>query len=474
MMSRSWESYSTNVINQWLAELQEKEAINLVSDPNYYASRPEILIGSSLPVNLLLGDGKQALSDVFLAIQSAKHEILFVTCFWAKSHSQVALASALRTLSARALAQSRRIRVRICFSSLSPIQMLTQSSSLLGKEYPLPSWIMLGLPDPTELGGLDLTVKSVFVWPFSVMHSKFVIVDRQTVFLPSCNISWESWFEGCIELRGDIVVKLSLFWQEFWGRDENLPLNLDTGELVEDPSRAVDLEARVAIDGPVQDLLRIPLSSNSPVMTILLPSPHQRNPAFRPVSASIPPPSPLNLFLLNIFSAAKESIYIQTPNVTSPPVLSAILSALGRGVNVKIVTNTKMMMAEQIITSGQLTECALLGLRRRYQQAQLSRARSDIEEGQAGLGKLEMFYYDSSLNEEDKNDGPVKSHLKLTIVDQEIVVLGSGNMDRASWYTSQELGVAFIGRELAVRIAQGVSECLKGRLRSAAPGSLTN
>ena len=47
--------------------------------------------------------------------------------------------------------------------------------------------------------------------------------------------------------------------------------------------------------------------------------------------------------------------------------------------------------------------------------------------------------------------------MKCTIVDGEVVVLGSGNMDRASWYTSQEVGVAVEGRD-AVREIWGMIE----------------
>jgi hypothetical protein len=37
-------------------------------------------------------------------------------------------------------------------------------------------------------------------------------------------------------------------------------------------------------------------------------------------------------------------------------------------------------------------------------------------------------------------------------------------MDRASWFTSQELGVAFLGREVAERIKGAVDEGLEGRV----------
>ena len=60
--------------------------------------------------------------------------------------------------------------------------------------------------------------------------------------------------------------------------------------------------------------------------------------------------------------------------------------------------------------------------------------------------------------------GAVKSHLKMTVVDGEVVVLGSGNMDRASWYTSQEVGVAVFGREVVRMVRGKVDEALRGRV----------
>ena len=66
-----------------------------------------------------------------------------------------------------------------------------------------------------------------------------------------------------------------------------------------------------------------------------------------------------------------------------------------------------------------------------------------MEEGQAHeVGRLRVGYFvPGSIYK--------KSHIKGTVVDEEVIVLGSGNMDRASWYTSQELGIALEGRQVA-------------------------
>ena len=51
----------------------------------------------------------------------------------------------------------------------------------------------------------------------------------------------------------------------------------------------------------------------------------------------------------------------------------------------------------------------------------------------------------------------------MTIVDDEVLVLGSGNLDRASWFTSQELGVAFFDKEVVTKVGTAVDEGVQGR-----------
>ena len=80
------------------------------------------------------------------------------------------------------------------------------------------------------------------------------------------------------------------------------------------------------------------------------------------------------------------------------------------------------------------------------------------------LGKLDIAYYQPHDRKAHAPDEPTKSHLKLTIFDDRIAVLGSGNQDRASWYTSQELGIAFNSEAVAARIRNCVRDALKDRL----------
>ena len=367
-------------------------------------------------------------STILPALESARYEVLFVTCFWARSVCLEKLSSTLVKLSDGAQSQpagTPKLRLRLCFSSRSLTQKLFHTSSANGYIYPPSRWRSLGLPPPEDVQGLDLQVKSLFVLPFSVMHPKFVIIDRQIVLLPSCNLSWENWLECCLPVTGPIVNLFIRFWQDTWGRNDWVELP------------ATHLSYQVS-------------STVKSYTAAFLPSPYHRNPHFQLLPSTSflpPPPTPLNVCLLHLFSRALNCILLLTPNLTSPTVISALLEALSRGVNVTIITNRRMMILEQLITSGTITEISVWKLRRRH--SRLSRRAlaphhlEDLENRveARNIGSLKIGYYRSTVEYK-------KTHIKCSTVDDRVVVLGSGNMDRASWYTSQELGVAIEGEEV--------------------------
>ncbi|RMD44527.1 hypothetical protein DV735_g538, partial [Chaetothyriales sp. CBS 134920] len=267
--------------------------------PDYYNDDPATLLTSSQIEDLSISTGASLFSHFEPVLLSAEHSLIIVTCFWARSKSLDTLNHVLRTLSSRSgSGGDKKLRVRICFSSLSVTQKLFHTRSLSGQPWPPATWASkLGLAPPSELSGLDLEVKSIFVLPFSVMHPKFIIVDGRTVLLPSCNVSWEDWCEGGVQLSGDIVGQFIRFYNSFWA-------DATTGAAAE--------------------------------------------PA---------PATPLNTFLLTAITHATRSVVITTPNLTSPPLISALLTALRSGVDVTIYTSARMMLLEQLLTAGTITEC---------------------------------------------------------------------------------------------------------------------
>ncbi|KAF2137223.1 uncharacterized protein K452DRAFT_257979 [Aplosporella prunicola CBS 121167] len=463
----SWEGLSREVVVANLQqELRTLTGKRRKDEPNYYVEDPPSLITESFLHSFQVGTGGSIFTDILPRIQNAQSEIIFVTCFWAKSASLEKLGETLKGLSQKSLRAMTTgappIRVRICFSSLSVGQKLFQTNSLEGRVYEPAEYVQkLGLPSHDELSGLDLEVKCIFIKPFSVMHPKFIIVDRSLVWLPSCNVSWEEWFEGCLALSGPVVSQFLTFWQHFWNRGKapsSIPQSLDPGET------AIALHRRFAVvSEPPNTLSTLEGTTGVAIPTVFLPSPHHANPRFG--MPGPPPQTPLNAFVLHRLRDANFDIYIQTPNVTCTAVVKALHHALKNGVNVHIVTSERLMLAEQLGTAGTTTAREIKGLIKRYRklptETPIYDTPRDPPRHPPHRGRLRVEYYEPRPAAGDGE--PVQSHLKLTIVDDRFIVLGSGNMDRASFYTSQELGVAFYSDRLASDIQDLLRKNLEGR-----------
>jgi phosphatidylserine/phosphatidylglycerophosphate/cardiolipin synthase-like enzyme len=476
-MSQSQEQHP--LIASFLSNINEPSILakQNLDHPNYWTSNPSSLLTTSNIQSVSLGTGNRILETLLPALESAESEVLFVTCYWAASDSLNRIADSLRKLSARNLAspKNNKTRMRICFSSSGVWQKLSHPQSRQGRTYSPSEWSnTLGLPGPDELQGIDLQVKSVFFLPISIIHPKFVVVDRRLAFLPSCNVSWEEWLEGCVVLSGEIVQQFVRFWEEFWAEGEDL------GRL----SAIAGSEETTAYSSSPSSAL---LSHLSPFQlprtrtpTLFLPSPHHRNPHFHPLpfqSHPDTPPTPLNTFLLLAFASAKKSIQIQTPNLTSQPAIEALLAALERGVEVRITTSENLQRIEQVVTAGTTTRRCIAQLVKGHAAltAEIERRPEEtVEQGRSGVGRLSISYYQSQSRlqaqgsspqevERQAPDEPVQSHFKLTIIDGEVAVFGSGNLDRASWFTSQELGLAFFGREFVSKVEEGLEGAMAGR-----------
>jgi hypothetical protein len=455
---------------EWLKEMTCRVPFSNERWPNYFVSEPRTLVTTSQPLSFTLGTGPQVLSSVLPQCLETKHEVIIVTCFWSTtSQSCRDVASLLRKLSARAIEQDRRIQVRLCFSTESAWRRFNPRRRT-GKIHPPKSWERLGLPAKEEIKGLNLVVKSTFVPPFSVMHPKFILMDRERAWMPSCNVSWENWFEGCIEVRGNVTNKIFEFWSSFWGAGvagllPQLPMETSTTN----SSMVSNQIEQPQIPGAYKTAFIMP-----EITTIMLPSPHHWFPSFL---IHRPHVTPLTTFLLHIFRAAKSKIYIQTPNLTCHLVLRAIVDAFKRGVDIHIVTSKRLMILEQLVTAGTTTELEVRHIARHYKKIKHNR-RVEIKRserraangyrvgiGPPELGSLDMGYYKPAMLG-DPNE-PVKSHLKFVCVDDEVTVMGSGNMDRASWYTSQELGIAFFSKDLAKQLSQSLEIALEDRVQYA-------
>ncbi|ATY63605.1 MmgE/PrpD family protein [Cordyceps militaris] len=463
--------FPASFVDPWRELIGAHEHEQAHDFPAYSASTLAPLVTTSTLTELYVGTGHTIYERALLpAIRSAKRSVHLVTCFWADSPTANSIRATLFELAASRASQSDLppLRITIGFSSRGLLQKLFHTSSRDGHVYPPSAWKALKLPDQQTLqsGSIELTVKTLFFTPFSVMHPKYLIIDEAEAWVPSCNVSWEKWFEGCVQLHGGAVQSLLSFHERVWGfgmspPDATLTHRMQSnGTAMDRPATAslgghaaVDLSGTVDTMSPTQSV-KLNLESTP---TILLPSSHHRNPGFSWIPflrKPNPPMTPLNAAILTLFANAEHSIVLVTPNVTSKPVMHAILAALGRGVSVEIRTNESMMLLEQLATCGTTTSRCINKLIKEYSRlagVHDRRSRSDLEAQPHPLGQLTVYYYQHRPEREGQPDEPVVSHFKMTMVDDTYLLLGSGNMDRASWWTSQELGILFYVPEFAER-----------------------
>lgn len=453
------------------------------------------LLTTSTPLSYHVGTGRQILNHVFHSIltgpESVTHELLFVTCFWANSASLGYLSKTLlelNRLNATSSGGYRRgkLRIRICVSSTSLFQKLLHTSSSEGYTYPntAVAYRRLGIPPPDQLKNLDVIIKSKFFRPISVLHGKFVIVDRKRLYLPSCNVSWEEWLEGMGVFEGSIVNTFLKYYQQVWG---------DCGEAFQgfagESATQVYSEGAGAIWSPTPPPpISVQFSRNAVTPTIFLPQPH--HPVFPPLflvpkfvsnilSTCLPfqispndqlaPATAQNTFMSGLIRQAQNSVFIQTPNLTSPYLLEVLYERLikpGQPIHIEILTSKRMMVVEQIVTTGfggpsgqwgATTEACIRKL--------LQRLKGNINP----LSDLHIDYYaplsptvtdpdkENLLTAQEEMELARQSHVKVMIVDHEATVVGSANGDRASWYTSGEVNLLVFDTQFA----QGVRGCLE-------------
>ncbi|KAI6781138.1 uncharacterized protein J7T54_002494 [Emericellopsis cladophorae] len=463
--------FPESFVGPWTDRLRAHRDDQLNDFPNYHIANPETLITTSVPRALYVGTGLSIFTRALLpAILNAQHSIHFVTCYWAESPTLSSFRETLLKLaSARADTPGQKpLKITIGFSSSGLFQKLFHTSSLNGHVVPPREWEKMGLPSETALkmGTIELTVKSLFFTPFSVMHPKYLIVDGARCWVPSCNVSWERWFEGCIELEGEVVGQLMRFHDQTWGAHGATELlsvgnrRYSSGTLQPLRNKRASLHSG-GLDMSATQSLKFPATEATP--TILLPSSHHRNPRFSLfpfLSQSNPPITPLNAALLTLIENAQRQINIVTPNVTSWPLMEALLASLARGVDVHIRTSRSMMVMEQLVTAGTTTAWCLDRFIKKYKALVNSKPMlNDPEAPALGVGRLDILYYKPLSLRQKEDDEPVLSHFKMTMVDEEFVIFGSGNVDRASWWTSQEIGVLLHAPEFdGQRLWEGVLE----------------
>ncbi|KAF3932212.1 hypothetical protein ABW20_dc0109860 [Dactylellina cionopaga] len=510
------------------AKSSDRAVSSSPSSGNLLATRLDHLSSVTHPLDELLSETLVSSYDVgtgdsLTNLQCSKaleadHELIIVTGFLHPSSNSVkTLNRTLEILATRqTLKKVRRgtdttLKVHICFSSSGFLQKVLHTKNPKGRVWTEKEWEKLGLGDPHYLKGkIELTVKSLFFRPVGLLHGKYMIVDRRMLVVPSANFSWEEWLEGAttyishatslsatnIPSPGtpDIVKQFVRYWESVWRVGE------EPGP--EEFERVWESFPVTVHEGGGSIIMSKPMPASIDQMkfsgyvpTVFLPHPEQ---------GSFPPVWPLgqieiiwkivrtlmglilergpedvegylgnpqNAFIMAAIEGAEQSIYMHTPNVTAKPILNALVRAVKRGVTVEVVTSMEMMKWEQLVTAGTTTERCL-----KKMVKEIAKFTDKTPQGAITTGGLFIYQFNPTKRpqlppfvknprDNHKLQWYDKSHVKCLIVDEEVVMLGSGNADRASWVTSQEVNVGlFLNKEKAGMVRKALVDALAGRL----------
>lgn len=183
----------------------------------------------------------------------------------------------------------------------------------------------------------------------------------------------------------------------------------------------------------------IPISTPSPFPIAIV----SRPPYGQPNNSNVFVPQ--NEAWLSCIRNAKQSIFIQTPDLNATPLHAACIAALKRGV--------------------EITYYVCLG----YNDA------GEIMPGQGGTNEMFAGNLVDALTEPERKlfhvcyyvgkdqDHPIyhsfkarSCHVKLLIADGHIGIQGSGNQDTQSWYHSQEINVMIDSEEVCRKWREGI------------------
>jgi phosphatidylserine/phosphatidylglycerophosphate/cardiolipin synthase-like enzyme len=237
----------------------------------------------------------------------------------------------------------------------------------------------------------------------------------------------ENWYELAVRLEGDIV---QYFLRYFFYYYDPTGAAVPPSEIVSHP-----IETSSTFRESYSDLI-YPLQSPLIPLAFLSCGPSRYGALpFAPIRA-IPA-----LFHIGAITNARRTIFIQTPNLTSRAIIRALKVALLKKVQVTVYLPHNMVVLETLVTGWSTTECQvrLLGRwARRHPGTNLT---------------IEWFKRDRGQNFVLDGD---KSHIKFMVVDEELVIVGSSNLDRASACTSGEVNVAISSPTLAKDILAGI------------------
>jgi len=303
------------------------------------------------------------------------------------------------------------------------------------------------------------------------MHNKLLIADGALAMVGGRNISDEYFARNPVAnfidldaiAAGRVVPQLAMHFDRYWNSDESFPVSYFSSS--RDPGVYSGLlekllppnAGRIALELPEKDLLDLePVSKELQANHLTLVTGLAYAVADRPSKRFLPPEelesSSLMTGAVSQMLGARTELVVTSPYlVPGKPGMNVLQSLKQKGVRMTLVTNSLPATDSAFVYFGYA----------RY-RPRIAKAGVEIYEVSASTpqGNKAVFGGGSSRG---------RLHAKLAIIDEEVVLLGSLNLDPRSARRNTELGVAVDSPALAkqaLRIVEAMkAEAYRVRLQ---------
>jgi len=420
----------------------------VILKPMSDVASPSLVVETGICTATVVSTAEDCVRHYAHIIANAESEILLGASFWHVGTLSDIIKDALCALNQRvgelnaANGTSEKVNVKIIFDGGPRIK--TRKIVKTSK------FAKLHFPEVDKVPNLNLEVMRFHQGILGAFHGKFMVVDRKIALSNSGNVRDTPNLEFCVQLEGSIVNAFYDLFMKSWLSDDSFIL-ADQTTLNPSPDEVFDNQTES------QKIPDLPDSAN-PIMqeqdqdqnqTRLEDCPgflrifrHKLHDPVPMVMVNRPPhgaighsdfDTPQNAAWLAAFKYARKKIFIQTPMLNAKPILSGIIDAISRGVKITVWLDWNYDGAkEHAPFQGGSNTQVVPKLRKKLEKI----GREDL---------FELRWYTAKDRDVPKIASKMdrNCHVKYMAVDDEVAIIGSGNLDTQSVYHSMEVNVMF-------------------------------
>lgn len=288
---------------------------------------------------------------------------------------------------------------------------------------------------------VEVNIATKDSWGFGALHHKIAIIDGKIVLIGGANVESchnydNPWHDSAYVLYGQIAQSMLFDYDVIWSQGT-------LWRCAYDPYNEIQCESSEINESPLHndfvtspDLTSVGINDDTYIPMIAITR------AGKGVVNNYTD-NPQDQGYLAAISNAKKLIKVETPNINDDAFKNAIIEALGRGVEVRIISSLGFNeLGESLIGQGGSNFDNVTSL--------YNEAISLLGEQQAEQLLQIKWYSQDGINPVEGNvEGA--SHAKYMSIDGQVVIVGTANMDTQSWNHSGEVNVAIDSSEVTQR-----------------------